>query len=462
MKKKIIEIKNNLELFSQKGKWQTTIVKIVLSDLFWVLIIGGCCRLFYYSNLKDTLSETDSPSYLNPVFNIFKGEVDMWRTPVYPYFLKAIRFCTSPDFFIHAVVIVQSVISFIAVIVFYWIAKTLFRNRNVRIGSTLLFAISPSIVGFDKCILTESLSISFMVFFIAIIISHLKKPTIFKSSCLTLLIFFAIMLRPSFIILIPIFGVFWFLRLFTHKKEWKFNLSGIIASMIVTLLLIGYSNLNYKQNGFRGLTAVQNFNQLYCIIDYNMYNNGDDPEISGKIKTTLQDPSEDEWHTKTMGMIIRNYSQIRISKFIKNCIYKQPVTLIKKTLNVFYYSKDQRISVNYAQRYNYFANPFDFILNINLIPFQFIYLLLIFDFLYIALLYFKTKKINWFKILLWSIATIHTALIIVNGGGQLSRLFVILLPCIIIIVFYYIDLLLFSFNLDKKKFYHYKILAENI
>jgi hypothetical protein len=67
-------------------------------------------------------------------------------------------------------------------------------------------------------------------------------------------------------------------------------------------------------------------NQLSYIIAYNMERNGDDPEISRKIKNTLQDPSEDEWNTKTMDATISNYSQERIARFIKNSIYNWPFT----------------------------------------------------------------------------------------------------------------------------------------
>ena len=461
MRKKINEIKNRLHLFGERGKWQDYLVKVLLSDIFWVLFIGGLVRLYYYSNFKDSFSETDSPTYVNPVFNIFKGEVDMWRTPVYPYFLRIIRYFSTPETFLHSVFLVQAVISFLACIVFYKLVKTVFRSRKVKISAALLFAISPSIVSYDKCVLTESLSISLLVFFTGLLLLFLKRPSALKAAILMLVIFFSIMLRPSFLILLIVFTLFWLVRMFTYKNQWRSNLTGILGSFVVIAFLIGYAHLNYKRNGYHGITAVTNFNQLYFLVDHDMYSNGNDADISEVINKTLQDPAEDVWHTKTMSAVFNNFSQVRIAEFNSNSIKNQPLIYLRKVFNIFYNSTKEKLSyykpheINYAQRYNYFANLFDFILNINLIPFLFVYFLLLVDFLFNTYRLFKTKKIQWFNLLIWTLVTSHLTLLIFNGGGQIARLFVTMLPLAILIFFYYIDLLIASFKFEKSSFKKY-------
>ena len=90
MRKKINEIKNRLHLFGERGKWQDYLVKALLSDLFWILVICLFVRLFLYSCIPNTSNFTDTFTYLNYTGNIFNGNIDAHRTPIYPYFIKCI------------------------------------------------------------------------------------------------------------------------------------------------------------------------------------------------------------------------------------------------------------------------------------------------------------------------------------------------------------------------------------
>ena len=82
-------------------------------------------------------------------------------------------------------------------------------------------------------------------------------------------------------------------------------------------------------------------------------------------------------------------------------------------------------------------------------------ILLLFDFIFNAYRLFKTKKIQWFNLVIWVLVTIHLALLILNGAGQLARLFVTMLPLAMLIFFYYIDLLIASFKFEKTSFKKY-------
>jgi hypothetical protein len=56
---------------------------------------------------------------------------------------------------------------------------------------------------------------------------------------------------------------------------------------------------------------------------------------------------------------------------------------------------------------------------------------------------------------IWALVTGNLALLILNGGGQLARLFVTMLPLTMLIFFYYIDLLISSFKFEKSSFKKY-------
>jgi hypothetical protein len=442
--------------FGYRFNLKTVLNKYEKSDILIILIVSAIVRIFYYSNFIDTILP-DSPSYLNYTENILKGEVNAWRTPVYPIFLKFIRFFITPKYFIQLVVFAQSLISFSTIIVFYGIAKSIFIKRNVIVVSTLLFALSPSIVNYDKCILTESLSISFMVFYMGLVLNYLRKPTILKATTYTLLIFFAVMLRPSFLFLILIMAVFWMLRFSLIKIERKMCIAGIASSIICVLFIYGYSNLNYMQNSCKSLSAVKNLNQMDLLITNNMYEKGNDFEITETIRNNCDTPNQ-IYHWKTHAVLYKKFSHSRISDFINNCIINQPKIYFQKTLLRIYELGNERIATRYAERKNGFISLFNFILKLNFITFFAIYFLLIFDFLFIFIYFLKNKKILWYKFLLWSFISGQLVVILIGSPTDYQRLFVIVLPCIIIQFFSYIDIL--SYSLDKKRISQYKELNQ--
>lgn len=444
--------------FRGKIKIKYLFNKYFISDIFIILMVSGIVRIFYYSNFIDTVGP-DSPSYLNytDTKNLLNGQVNAWRTPVYPIFLKLIRYLVTPGSFIHLVVIVQSIISFSTIIVFYRVVKSVFRKRNIIVITTLIFALSPSIINYDKCILTESLSISFMVFYMGLIINYLRKPTIFKATSYTLITFFAIMLRPSFLFMIPSMAFFWVLRFFSKKIERKMCLAGIAATIICVILISEYSNLNYLQNGCNSISAVKNLNQMDIIITNDMYKRGNDFEITETIINNCDTPGQ-IYHWKTNSILFTKYSHSRISNFINNCIINQPKIYLQKVILRIYELGGERIATRYAERKNGFISLFNFILKLNFITFYAIYFIIIIDLFYILIYFFKTKKILWVKYFLWSFISTHFAVIILGSPTDYQRLFVIVLPCVIILFFSYIDIL--SYSIDKKKISEYEQLYE--
>jgi hypothetical protein len=421
------------------------------SDIFIILVVSGIVRIFYYSNFVDTVCP-DSPSYLNFTENILNGEVNAWRTPIYPIFLKLIRHFVSPSYFIQLVILVQSLISFSTIIVFYGIVRSIYKKRHVIFFATLFFALSPSIVNYDKCILTESLSISFIVFYMGLIINYFRKPTIFKAISYTLLTFFAIMLRPSFLFLIPLIAAFWILRFIFIKVDRKICIAGFATSIFCLLLISGYSHLNFIQNGCYSLSAVKNLNQMDILITNNMYSNGNDYEITETIRNNCDIPSQ-IYHWKTHAVLNDKYSYSRISDFIYNSIINQPKLYFQKVLVRFYELGNERISTRYAERKNGFISLFNFILKLNFITFFAIYFLLMIDIIYISFHFFKTQKILWYKIIVWALISAQLLIIVIGSPTDYQRLFVIVLPCVIILFFSYIDILFYA--VDKKKISEY-------
>jgi len=451
MKEKLIDIKVRLDSFAQKGKWHRVIAKYISSDLFWLLICCGIFRLVFYFSFNNGDGSGDSQTYWGVSANIFQGHVDILRTPVYPYFVKIIKLFGNESL-IQNIILVQAIISFLAIIIFYKIAGLVFQHRTVILIASVVYGIIPSFINFDKCILTESLSICATVVFLYFMLRYLKRPTILKAALLTLFIFITIMLRPSFIILLPIVIMFWILRIIFFKTDWKSCLAGIAASIVCVLLILGYSRLNFKDNGYNGISVVSSINQLDVIIDANMYMDGNDSVISETIKSNLTEPHGP--YNSMYNILFPQFSHVRIAKYLRSCIMNQPgvyikdalrkmITLGKSTTRAVYVSSRGGLSGK-------LLSPLSHFLSIN---FLIIYILLFIEFIYIIVRWIKSRQVLWFKIILFSIITTQLVTIIIGAQGEYKRLFVVVLPCVIILLFSYIEMLVYAIS-NKEKHLH--------
>ncbi|MGF7038984.1 hypothetical protein [Mucilaginibacter lappiensis] len=450
-------IKDDLQLklthFAQKGRWNNTLVKIVSAHLFWILVISGVVRSVYYSVLLNTTA-VDTPSYITYHANILKGETDGRRTPVYPYFIKLIELFGHQNLINH-VVTVQIVISFLSIIIFYKVVRAIFEKQPVIFAASLLYGIMLPVINFDKIILTESLSVTCCLIFIYMVVNYLQKPGNIKAWMLTLYVFIAIMLRPSFIYLLPLVIAFWVLRLMIFKKDWKMCLSGLAASVVVILLISGYSHLNKKNVGFNGISQVSNNNQMAVIVNASIYMNGNDPEISAAIKSNINLQQKSAGQRVSGINIMAKYEPERVHSFIINCIKNQPVVYAQYIGGKLLDLQAANIFTNYAEHkltvLAFRVENIEYL--VFCITFNLLYFFIILDLVLIITGWIKRKMVPWFKIVLWLLITGQIAVAIIGGYSEYQRLILAAMPALIILVFSYIDKICFAIDGDKLQHY---------
>jgi hypothetical protein len=263
------------------------------------------------------------------------------------------------------------------------------------------------------------------------------------------------MLRPSFIVLLPIIMGLWIFRYFIIYEERKICLSGLASCAVVILLILGYSNLNKRNIGFNGISTVTNVNQLDILIYADMYSKGNDPELTEAIKENLKLPQPLGGHWNLLINITRNYEPKRIAEFISNCIKNDPKTYIKHIYHTATGLETENVFTIYASHKNnaladIIKGVEKFLFNIT---FNIFYIFLGASAVLIIVTSVKLKRILWFKILLWLIIVGQIAVAIIGAQAEYQRLIVTTLPCLIIFLFLYIDKIYFS--IDKNKLQNY-------
>ncbi|MDR1958039.1 MAG: hypothetical protein LBQ54_03180 [Planctomycetaceae bacterium] len=270
----------------------TTLRRIIRNPLFWILLFV----VIYWGVLSLKFNQPqiggDTPLYLEiseDIRPVLCGDEDIVRTPVYPVFLALHRKLFGNEHFLEWTVRSQMLLSLIAIVVFYYLAKSLLKNNILATFTALGFAGNLFIAHGNTVIMTESLAISGIVFLAAILVSHHHKPTFLKAFLLGITVFLLIMLRPAFLILLPIFILFWACRLLFVRKTWKKEIAGLITIFAMAGLVLGYCHLIRQKSGVFNLTVIAPLNQFTRVIQSGLYQNGSDPEINRHIQSAIEE-----------------------------------------------------------------------------------------------------------------------------------------------------------------------------
>lgn len=194
------------------------------------------------------------------------------RTPGYPFFLSIVEKLFTPK----GIVIIQSLFAALAAVVLLRLLVFVIHSAKWSAVWTIVFMTEYGVTSWQGIVLTESLSISLLIFWlyaqlvtIKIIPNRFQKffPLVALGLDISL-----IMLRPAFVYL----PVLWYLGLIFLKFlkiPQAFPIRKIIISLtIVLLFILGYSGMIEARYGHFELTMVSRLNRLGNIIKLGLVN----------------------------------------------------------------------------------------------------------------------------------------------------------------------------------------------
>jgi len=442
-------VKNNLYKKMKFLFAKQNIRKIFKAPLFLIMLISLLARMLYYSCLTPYTLYPDSLTYLNFDKNIFLGQVDASRTPVYPYFIKIIRNLFGQNNILENVVFIQDVILFLTIVVAYYIAKNIFKNKSTVYIIALLYGCAPCILNFTHTILTETLSLSFFVMFFGLVVLYIKKPNNLMAVLIGLSVFILVMTRPAFLFIIPIMVVFWILRFTLQNRERRRCIIGMVAVGMSTVLIIGYSYLNDRQNDVFSVSVVSTFNQIGNLAQMGIYDKGDDKEIIDTIeKYRAKEKGEYAWKgeytwAEATLKVFRMYTIKRLNAYANNTISNNFGDYIKGNIKRALNSSGQSIFATYA---SYKDNDCAKIISLftesnGFLSFGFLFFLIFFDFIILIVLWVRNKSVPWLKAGIWIFVAGQTLTVIIGSPSEWARLIYPELFFISIIAFYYLDII---------------------
>lgn len=225
--------------------------------LYTIVAVGSILLIF--GNLNPS---ADTETYVDAWLNSWsKGEMDSFRTPLYPYYIGFMMTLSREHFMIISA-IGQHVIFIVSL---YYLKRMLgwFTNRHILINIAIL-AFAIFVIRWHNYIITESFAISGIIFLFYSLFSFYRSG---GRSCIFLSVvwlLFLVFLRPAFLYLFPVcflaYGLF-------YVRKIKNALLGLLGVLIVGLLDIGYCKCFEEKFGFflPSIVSIENGFQIAVV-----------------------------------------------------------------------------------------------------------------------------------------------------------------------------------------------------
>ena len=246
--------------------------------------------IFYYRQFN-AISLYDTASYFTAADNIIKGIPDLLRTPVYPLFLHLCNKITS-EYVNELSVGIQIVVFYISIYFFFRLISLFTSNQVFKAAGTILYGCMSPVIGFNFLMLTESFSVSGMVFFAYLLVLFIREWKIRHFTCCIILSLILTFLRPSSVylfVVIVIAGIIWIFNIISKKDKAKKNIIPPVSFAICMAVLFGYMGMNQLHNGFFGLSYVSEMNKFYDVVQADIWQGSSDPDICYTIQSKLDE-----------------------------------------------------------------------------------------------------------------------------------------------------------------------------
>ncbi len=264
--------------------------KIFLGTLLGTSLIG----LYYYFTSQTSILYNDSSSYIEFSFRAFLNLQFNGRTPIYPLIIHLNQFLFQENYMMF-ICICQYVIWFISLVFLYKTFILLTKKSVIASLATVLYALSPTVVGWNNVLLTESIALSGTIIFIYFIISYLKKGRLADGIIAIVTSFVLTFHRPTSIIYLVMLVCFFIARIIFEKKSRRQEIKCLGASLFGILLIVIYAIIFHKTFGIYSISDAMPRQDLYVSLREGFYKNSSDQEFIDRADAALKNNPLSLW-----------------------------------------------------------------------------------------------------------------------------------------------------------------------
>ena len=189
----------------------------------------------------------DTKTYYNPAEDFVQGQgyTSICRMPGILPIYAPISYFSGPPAAKISMIVIQFLCSVISVVLLGWIASVLFRNKKAMGLTIILYGVSTFVSIWDHFLMSDSLSISFLIFSIYFLIRYLQQGKLLTLLWSGLFITWSVFLRQIDIVVILIAGLI--LIVYQWNKFGRIFKSAIVFAMPFVFFIGTWTYYNYQK-----------------------------------------------------------------------------------------------------------------------------------------------------------------------------------------------------------------------
>jgi hypothetical protein len=301
-----------------------------------LLVITVSMTVVYYVDSPRVAFDADTPAYVLVAERLYTHPfllVDAWRLPGYPL-LMAFVYSFAGYHNWMAVSATQDVLFVLATMEIYVLAILVFKRTWMAFLIGLIVGTNVVLLAYVKPIMSEGLSLwllTTLALMVVLFIRHLRIPAFWiVVVCMVLLLF----TRPEWLYLpVPLFG--YFLLASIRRGSFKRVFINVLIALACIYALVGiYVVVNAQVNHYPGLTAIENFNLMGKVLQYNMQDEAppEYAQISRQLDSLVVRVDTDPYHVLPYIPALSKDDDLAAGTFARTIILHHPVEYLVKSV----------------------------------------------------------------------------------------------------------------------------------
>ena len=334
-----------------------------------LLLLTIIPTLAYYLNYPRLELNPDTPAYLSVVDHILARPyllVDTWRLPGYPLEI-ALIYALLGNHNLMAVSIIQAVLFVLATIEVYILSILLFRHAWLAFLIGLLMGTNLVLLSYVKPIMSEGLALWLVTTLVLAVTYFIRTMRVRAFWLVTICLLPLILTRPEWVYLpVPLFAYLLFVA--THRKKDRRLVRHILLALTLIYTIVGsYISINTLVNHYSGLTAIENFNLMGKVLQYNMQDEvpPEQTYISQQLDTCVARIDRDPYHVLPCVPSLSRNNASPAGNFSRTIIVHHPAEFLFKSVPILFTSLTSYYDSSRASIPGSFDKPLDLLKSIH-------------------------------------------------------------------------------------------------
>lgn len=331
-----------------------------------------------------------------------------------------------------AVVIFQTLISIFSSVLIYECLDIVIKKRRINVLLTIIYAVIVGAFGYNEHILTESLAISFMTLLIWLIVKAISSEKKIYFILLPVVSLFSVLLRPSFIFLFPLLGMFLVIYFIYHRKT---ALYGLISLLLALSLILGICFIHKDKYGLFCLSDVSYQNEMGIIVSNGYYNCDEYEVMSDYIERNIIN-SESEDKCCYFSDVSSIFGFDKTIEYMKACKKEHLIQMIRDSVEYTLYPYSDAFIIRTNSTLNLKMQILFGAIIVSIFPFTYGGLLFITVVFLIDTIVrsYKEQKIKYIELgLIGCIWCIYILTFLTLYEASAQRIAVHIIPCVVVI-----------------------------